>query len=437
MHHTRRNFLRGLSLGALSPFVPFLNQQAEAQAGYPTRLLLMFTGNGSVPTAYWPTGLDTNYSFAPGSITEPLAPFKAKLIFAKDLKRVQTGAGGHESAMVPLWNQSSRGTDGKFGGYAQGPSVDQIIAQNIGKETAFPSLEFGVMSDGAGANIRLLTVMSYAGKDQPIQPESNPYSMFDRLMLGSGSGITPQDLERIRARRQSTLDLVRNELRALSTRIGAEDRIKLEQHVTGLSEIEKRLSMPSSGSAIVTQPPRMGIDLTLNDNFPEVLAIQNSLCVAALAANRTRVASMMWGRSFSLIRHTWVGVTTEHHTLSHDTSDAAEKQKQAIETWFMQRMAEFLKQLDSVPEGNGTLLDHTMVIYCNELNRGAAHNASPAICFIAGSGGGKLKTGRLLELGPTYDFAQLLCTACHVMGVTSVTRVGDLGNQGDIPPLYA
>ncbi len=439
MHATRRNFLRGLGLGALTPFVPFLNQQAEAQSGYPTRLLLVFTGNGSVPSQYWPTGLDANFSFLPGSITEPLAAFKAKLIFPNNLKRVQTGSGGHESAHVPIWNQCSRGTDGKFGGYATGPSVDQIIAQAIGKETAFPSLEFGVMSDGAGANSRLLSLMSYAGKDQPIQPESNPYNMFNRLMLGTASvpGVTPQDLERIRARRQSTLDLVRNELRSLTTKIGAEDRLKLEQHVTGLSAIEKRLMMPPPGSSIVTQPPRMGLDLTLNDNFPELLAIQTSMAVAALAANRSRVASLMWGRSFSLVRHTWVGVTTEHHTLSHSTTEESEKQKQAIETWFMQRMAELLKQLDSVPEGNGTLLDHTMLIYCNELNRGAAHNASPAISLIAGSGGGKLKTGRLLELGPTYEFSQLLCTACHVMGVNSVTRVGDLGKEGDIPPLYA
>jgi BMFP domain-containing protein YqiC len=283
--------------------------------------------------------------------------------------------------------------------------------------------------------------MSYAGPDQPIQPESNPYNMFNRLMLGSASApaIKPEDLERIRVRRQSSLDLVRNELRSLATKIDAEDRIKLEQHVAGLEAIEKRLAMPPDAPStnLVTGPPRMGIDLMANESFPEILAIQNSLAVAALATNRTRVASLMWGRSFSLVRHTWAGVDKEHHTLSHDATPAAELQKQAIETWFMQRMAELLKQLDSVREGDGTLLDHTMVIYCNELNQGSAHSASPAITFIAGSGGGKLKTGRLLNLGPTYDFAQLLCTACHVMGVTSVTRVGDLGNSGIIPTLLA
>jgi hypothetical protein len=426
-----------MGVGAvMSPFVPFLNREAEAQVGYPTRLLLVFTGNGSIPNQYWPTGVDTNYSFVPGSITEPLAPFKAKLIFPKGLKRVQTGAGGHESAHVPIWSQSSRSTSGTFGGYSKLPSVDQIIAQNIAKDTPFPSLEFGVMSDGAGANARLLSVMSYSGPDQPIRPESNPYNMFNRLMLSnmSNPGMTPQDLERIRMKRQSALDLVRNELRSLATKIDAEDRIKLEQHVTGLAEIEKRLNMPP-GSGVSTQPPRTGIDLKANDSFPEILAIQNSLAVAALASNRTRVASLMWGRSFSLVKHTWAGVNTEHHTLSHDTSAQADLQKQAIETWFMQRMADLLKQLDSVPEGNGTLLDHTMLIYCNELNTGAAHNASPAITLVAGSGGGKLKTGRLLELGTTNDFAQLLCTACHVMGVTSVTQVGDLGKAGTIPAL--
>jgi hypothetical protein len=450
MRSTRRDFLGSMGVGvaaALGPFVPYLNRRAEAQAeGFPTRLLIMFSGNGSVPADYWPTGAETNFTFKPMGIGEPLDPFKQKMIFPMNLRRVRNGPGGHESAMVCLWTASSRNPGSPFGGYSKNPSIDQIIAKKLPQSTAFPSLEFGVQHDGPGANSRLLTIMCYTGSDQPLAPESSPYKMLDRLMLGSASaptGIRPEELLKIRMRKQSALDLVKQELTALNTRIDRTDRAKLEQHLEGLTAIEKRLNRPidaptgpvSMGCGAPSNV-KMGIDLKANASYPELLALQNSLAVSALACNRTRVASLQWSRSFSMVQHTWVGVNTGHHTLSHNTSAGAQAQKAAIERWNMQRMAEFLKQMDSIPEGSGTLLDNTMIIYANELTAGAAHSVSPPICFVAGKAGGKLKTGRLLDLGQ-YDFSQLMLTAAHVMGVTDVTQVGDLGRPGTIPGLMA
>jgi hypothetical protein len=181
---------------------------------------------------------------------------------------------------------------------------------------------------------------------------------------------------------------------------------------------------------------KTGIALKDNASYPELLAIQNSLAVAALACNRTRVASLQWSRSFSMVQHTWVGVNTGHHTLSHNTSAQAQAQKAAIERWNMQRMAELLKQMDSIPEGNGTMLDNTMLIYANELSQGAAHSVAPPIVLVAGKAGGKLRTGRLLDL-PMWDFSQLLVSAAHIMGVTDVMQVGDLGRPGPIAGLTA
>jgi hypothetical protein len=287
--------------------------------------------------------------------------------------------------------------------------------------------------------------MCYAGSDMPIQPESSPYRMFDRLMLGTGGGgggIPQPDLDRIRARRQSTIDLVRDQLRSLSTRIDREDRIKLDQHVEGLAAIERRLVTPAPGvptvPGVICGAPMLktGIDLKANASFPELVKIQNSLAVQALACGRTRVASLQWSRSFSQVQHTWVGVNAQHHTLSHNTGGDSTRQKHAIERWYMERMAELLAQLDSVREGDGTLLDNTMVIYANELAEGAPHSVSPPITLVAGGCGKKLRTGRFLNLGG-YDFSQLLVTAAHAMGATSVNKVNDLGKEGDIPALLA
>src|SRR6185503_4733141 len=134
------------------------------------------------------------------------------------------GGGGHESALRTMWTGAGQtGSGGGFGGYANGPSVDQIIAKTLPPgQTTFPSLQFGVQHDGPGANPSVLTVMTYSAANQPLAPESNPYAMFDRLMLGSGgapTGITQEQLNKIRARRQSVLDLVREDLRALATKI--------------------------------------------------------------------------------------------------------------------------------------------------------------------------------------------------------------------------
>lgn len=445
MRPNRREILKTLGLSSvLAPFIPILDQEAHAQAAtFPTRLVLVLSGNGSRPSAYWPTGAGDNYSFEPGSITAPLEAHKAKLIFPRGLMRVQTGPGGHESAMVPTWNCCSRINDGAtFGGYASGPSVDQIVAQNIPDETPFRSLEFGVMSDGAGANTRLLSVMSYAGSEQPLRPESNPYNMYDRLMFDDGTdpGFV-EELARARARRQSSIDLVKGELARLNPKIGARDRIKLEAHLEGLLQIEKRLDGDQDPTFVPPERPRSGIDLSANDSFPEILAIQNAIAVAALASNRTRVLSLMWGRSFSLVRHRWAGVEEEHHTLSHNSTGDDLDQKQAIETWFMGRMAELLTAMDAVQEGDGTLLDNTMLIYTNELADGAAHIASDsqlgAVSLVAGRAGGKLRSGRLLDLRDSYDWSNLLTTACQVMGATNIEQVGDRGTEGDIGELYA
>ncbi len=441
---SRRDFLGKVgAAAALAPFVPLLGSgRARAQSKAPVRLMLLFTANGSVPSRYWPTGGETDFTFPAGQITEPLAPYRAKMIFPMSMRRPRGGGGGHESALRTMWTGAGQtGSGGGFGGYANGPSVDQIIAKALpAGQTTFPSLQFGVQHDGPGANPSVLTVMTYAGANQPLAPESNPYTMFDRLMLGSGgapTGITGEQLQKIRARRQSVLDLVREDLRALGPKIDRSDRIKIEQHVTGLQAIEKRLNTPSEGVGASCQASRarMGIDLKANDSFPELLGIQSALAVAALACDRTRVATLQWSRGFSQVRHTWVGVNAEHHTLSHMTSANNTNDKYKIERWYHERMAELLHQMDSIPEGDGTLLDNTMLIYANDLAEGAPHSVAPAICWVAGRAGGKLKTGRFLNL-PGNDFTQLLVSACHVMGASNVNQVGELGKPGDIPALF-
>ncbi len=444
----RRDFLRTAGTGAaLSPFLPFLNRRAEADGGFPQRLLLVFTGNGTLENEFWPTGGETDFTFKPGSITEPLAPHRSHLIFPRNLRRLTSGSGAHEKNMGGLWTGCGLVA---ANGYPRGPSIDQVIAQGLTAPTPFKSLQFGVQADSfnPGGNKPVLKSMTYSGSNAVVRPVDNPTLMFNKLMLGAGGGptLSPEDLQRTRTRRQSVLDAVRGDLRALSARLGRDDKSKLDQHLEGIAGLEKRLIQPigeapaAANACGMPQVPGSFNDpaaLALNENFPMIMDVQNKLAVAALACDRTRVATLQWSRSFSPIRHQWVGVREDHHTISHRTGAADIRLLHNINRWYGERFADLLGQLAAVKEGDGTLLDNTLVVWGNEAATGN-HAASPPVTLMAGRLGGRIKTGatgRSLDL-QGYDWSQVLITIAHAMGLSSVNKIGDLGmKDGDIPTL--
>jgi uncharacterized protein DUF1552 len=447
MNLRRRDFLGAAAASAaLAPFVPLANR-ARAAGAFPRRLLLIFTGNGTVEDQFWPVGDGSNFTFKPGSITEPLAPFAKKLIFPRGLHRKTSGSGAHEQNIGGLW--TCCGLVSGFG-YPSGPSVDQVIVQALNPTTTFKSLQFGVQCDSfnRGGNKPVLKCMTYSGSNAALKPEDNPMAMFAKLMLPAGGGpgaVDPNsgDLARLRARRKSVIDAVMGDLKSLSAGVDSDDRQKLEHHLDSLSSIEKRLQMPAMGGADAAgcRAPDMSkamfsspTALADNANFPAILDLQNRLAVAALACDRTRIASVQWSRSFSPIQHTWVGVQTDHHTLSHHTDAASMTQLHHINRWYGQRLAELLGYLDAVKEGDGTLLDHTVVIWGNEAATGN-HSANPGITVVCGGSGGMLKTGQNINLAG-YDWSQLLITLAHSVGASSVNHLGNLGmKDGDLPML--
>jgi hypothetical protein len=208
-------------------------------------------------------------------------------------------------------------------------------------------------------------------------------------------------------------------------------------------EIEKTLQgslapgVVGAGCAPPGAPPSTFADptaLAANANFPAILDIQNKMAVQALACDLTRVATVQWSRSFSPIVHSWVGVTRDHHTISHLSDPASINDLHNLNRWYGQKFAGLLGQLDAIKEGNGTLLDNTMVVWGNEARTGQ-HDASTVVFVTAGSLGGKIKTGRFVDL-TGYDWSQFLITIAQAMGATSVTSIGDLGMKGgDIPLL--
>lgn len=444
----RRRLLRALGISAAAaPLVPALEGWAaaprqetnkEAKKKAPRRLVLLFSSGGMVPELFWPVAADTGFTLTPGSSLEPLEPHKAELVILNGLPRKMQGVGGaHERAMGALWTGCRLNPGDQFGGggWPSGPSVDQIIARGLKRETDFASLELGVQPFGPGARGGTMQHMCYAGSNQPIPPEGNPYKLFDRL-YGGGQPGSSLSFDQVRAERRSVIDVVKAEIAALDTKVGRGDRLKIEAHLEATRSIERRLASGAKGCEVRMAAGR--IDLDANENFPALIKLQTDLLVAALACDRTRVASLQWSRSFSMVRHTWLGNNEGHHTLSHDSGQ--KPILTAINRWYTEHLAYLLASMKQVREGEGTLLDNSLVVYCNELHTGWDHKPGPTPAVLCGRMGGALATGRYIQYpkDTPHTHNNLLVSLCHAMGVTGVERVGNLYEaRGPLPDLFS
>jgi hypothetical protein len=437
MNSTRRQLLKGLGLaGALVPALDGWASPAPRR-----RLLLVFSSGGMVPENFWPTAGDGgDFTIADTSSLAPLIPFKQDLVIINGVGRKMHALGGaHERAMGALWTGSKLNPGDQFGGggWPSGPSVDQVIARGMKVKCDFTSLEIGVQPFGPGARGGTMQHMCYAGSNQPVPSEASPYKLFDRLFGGvpAGAGVSP---DQIRAERRSVADLVQSELREVGQRVGRADRAKLDAHLEATRAIERRLQAATPRSCLVPLPSGK-VDLDANENFPALIKLQTDLLASAFACDRTRVASLQWSRSFSLVRHTWLDNNEGHHTLSHDIGQKAILT--AINRWYTEQLAYLLGSLKKIPEGSGSVLDNTLVVYCNELHTGWDHHAGPAPLVLAGRLGGSLRTGRYIDYGQEAGYTQnnLLVSLCHAMGLPEVESFGNLPTptKGPLPDLFA
>jgi hypothetical protein len=444
---TRRQLLKALGLGAVAvPLMPTLDGWAAPGALPPKRLLMLFSSSGVVPEMFNPTGTETAWNFptGPTSSTQFLNEHKADMIFLKGLARGASGGGGHEQSMGGLWTGNSC-----VSSQAQAPSVDQIIASKLPKMTDFPSFAFGVLCFYAGEGDITSKIknanpyMIHGPGGAKITSECDPYKTFDKVFAGVGTGGTDDaTAAKIRAQRQSIIDALKDDFTDVSLKVGREDRQKIAQHLDGIREIERRLQ--SDGPKImgaIPSKPGAGIALDKSGNYPMLIDIANRMVVAALASDRTRVATLQYSRGFSQIKHSWVGANAAHHTLSHETAQKDVLAK--IQGWYCQRFADLLKQMKAVQEGGQNLLDSTLCVYSNELALGWTHGCSPAATWWAtgqkGRMNGALKsTGRFLDFSDgSFDYNQMLQTMVKVMGVDGVDKVGNFGKPGVITPLLA
>jgi hypothetical protein len=414
---SRRAFLGGLgSAAALAPFVPVLESEA-GQAQHPKRLILLFSPNGSIHENWAPQGTETDFTLP--TILAPLEAHRDRLVVLDGLEVIRQGLGdGHQMGMGSLWT-GSKLLSGNFSGagYAGHASVDQVIANAVGGDTPYRSLELGVQTGGAN----VWTRMSYAGANQPLPPEDDPQAVFDRLFAGLDAD--PAGVERLSAERKSVIDLVKADLASLQPHYGASDKVKVEKHLDAIRAIETR----NAAGAPTCDVPQvdLSMDPFANDNFPVTVRRQIDLMVMAMACDLTRVASLQCSKSVSQVVFSWLGQTGGHHDLSHlgENDPSMVSQMTAVNVWYAEQVRYLLDALAAVPEGEGTLLDNTLVVWGNELGRGNSHSNHPVPFVLAGGAGGAMQGGRHL----TFDRVphnRMLVSLCRMMGM-DVDTFGD------------
>ncbi len=420
----RRAILRGLGGLAIGlPFLGAMDHSAKA-ASFPKRFVVMFSGLGQVKSAWTPTGTETDFAFGP--VLEPLTPYKKRVMVLEgiDYESSHFGPGDpHQAGMA----HALTGTEmqegmlfpyacspGKSVGWGGGISLDQYFADQIGQTTKFPSLEFGVQVQYADVSARI----SYRGPGQPVPPEDDPYQAFKRIF--SELGADPDQVARLRAERKTVLDLVTDDYDRLTKRLGTSDRHKLDAHLQSIREIEKRLDAPGViGGACNAPALGLPVEPLENDNYPTITKCHLDLLAMSLICDLTRVASIQFatvrqgGKVFS-----WLGQTEGHHSLSHSSLQDPLRQQMLVDigNWHAQQLAYLCQVLDSVPEGDGTVLDNTVILWCTDIAQGQTHARRDMPLVIVGGGGGTLRTGRHLKYQGAWH-NDLLIALSHAMGV--------------------
>lgn len=374
-------------------------------------------------------------------ILSPLEKLKSKLLVVDGLSHKvileKSDRSGHSAGMnTALTGRNNKIVDPShpLQSMATGISLDQYLADRMGAGTKLPSIECGVQVE---PYTKPFAALSYRGRLQPILPENSPYRVFDRLFRDVPDPGAPDSAaaRESLADRQRVLEAVSKDLEALKGRLPQSDRIKMEAHITAVRAIEHSLTTGAgAASGNTCRKPDLGppLDVWKNSNIPALAKLQMDLMAMALACDLTRVGTIQFGNAGASHRFNWLGpefVTdpelpatchaTGFHALAHRETDPASRAKLVkINTWYAQRFAYLVEKLASIPEAGGSVLDHTAVVWLNELGAGGNHSHERTPWVIAGNASGFFKTGQVVSF-PGEPHNRLLLTLCHAMGVAT------------------
>jgi hypothetical protein len=427
----RRTVLRGigatLSLPLLDGMVPALTALGQSAARPATRFGVMYVVNGMIMDKWTPISEGAAFELTPtlGS----LASFRDQLLVLTGLACVPTPGrpgGAHAKASTRFLTDVSPPTSETW--LDAGISVDQILAQEMGQHTQLASLELAIESgETAGAcdvgfACPYTNTISWRSANTPLPTENNPRVVFERLFGDSGSTDPKARLARIR-QDKSVLDSVIEEASRLQGALGRGDRSKLVEYLDAIRDVERRIQKAEEQGGL--ELPRLDHPAGVPATFDEHAKLMCDLQVLAYQSDLTRVVTFMLGREFSGVTYPQIGVPDAHHPITHHQQEPEKIAKVAkINAYHVTQFAYLLDKLRSTPDGDGSLLDHAVLIYGTGMGDCNAHDPKNIPLLLAGGGSGQLKGGRHLRYPKETPLANLHLTLLDKLGV-HMDRIGD------------
>ncbi|MGH9241545.1 MAG: DUF1552 domain-containing protein [Vicinamibacterales bacterium] len=434
----RRTFLRGvgatLALPLLDAMVPALTAQSRTAARPLRRLGFVYMPNGVARNFsginYWtPLGEGTAFEFS--QILKPLEPFRDRMVVVSGLAQHQAdahddGANGDHTRGTSSWLTGVHPKRTEGADIRNGISADQIAAAEIGRDTALPSLELAIDLNFLGGQCEnsyacaYMNTLSWSTATTPLPTENNPRIVFERL-FGDG-GTSEQRLARARENR-SILDSVMADLNRLQNSLGPSDRTKVTDYVDSVREVERRIQRVEQRNA--SDLPDLNQPSGIPDRFDEHVKLMYELQWLAYRADVTRVVTFMLGRELNFRTYPEIGITEGHHGLSHHQDNPNQLAKYAkLGTYQAELFSWFLEKLKSTPEGDGTLLDHSLFLYGAGLSNPNLHAHYDLPLVLVGSAAGQLTGGRHIVYKQETPMTNLLLSMLDKVGVQA-EKLGD------------
>jgi hypothetical protein len=428
-HLPRRTFLRGmgvtLALPLLDSMLPAQTPLAKTAAKPSPRLGFVYVPHGAVMDKWTPATEGAGFEFSP--ILKPLEPLRDQLNILSGFGHRAADTSAVHSLSPTTWLSGVRPKPTQGVDAYAGVTADQIAAQHLGQETQLPSLELAT-EDHAGLlgacdrdyGCIYMNTLSWRTHTTPMPMEINPRKVFERLF---GGGSTPEERLARKQEDRSILDAILNETNGLKKTLGKHDQATVSDYLESVREIERRIQNSAAEvSSDITLPDEpVGIPYS----YQQHLDIMYDLIALAYQANITRVVTFMVAREESNRTYPQVGVPDGHHATSHHQNRPEKLEKLVkIQSYHVQQLARFLDKLKSTPDGEGSLLDHSMILYGSNMSNSNVHNHFPLPTLLAGGGAGQLKGGRHLKYSDHTPMTNLLLTVLSKSGI-EMENLGD------------
>lgn len=412
-HLSRRTILRGMGAGVALPLldamIPASTALAQTAAAPQPRLGYIFFPHGAVMERWTPA--ETGSDFVVPEILKPVEKFKSKMTLVSGLRNKPAESPDPHGIVAGTWLRCVSPGDTQ-----NGVTCDQLAARHLGRDTTFSSLEIGTPTGGPcapGFSCDFGSSLSFRAPQQSLPIENNPRKLFFRLF---GQGDNSEERALIVEETGSILDSIMNETASLQKKLGAADRTVVSNYLDSVRQVEERIQkMKSQDLSNVDIPPA---PVGIPSDFEEHLTIMFDLLALAYQVNLTRVATYMMEKEVSMRTYNNVGVSEAFHPLSHHGDDPAKKARLArVQTFHTQVFSKFLERMDAMPEGDGSVLDNSIILFGSNMSNSDKHNQDPLPNAVFGRGAGTIKGGQHLAYPANTPHANLLLTLLQRAGV--------------------